>query len=56
VYVFGTKLTQRQFTAADFALNKLNTPTPLDNFETRFDGQWRLFDQGQTLFHQRVAK
>ena len=56
VYVFGSKLTQRQFTAADFALNKLNTPTPLDNFQTRFDGQWRLFDSGQTLFHQRSAK
>ena len=34
VYVFGTKLTQRQFSAADFALNNLNTPTPLDNFQT----------------------
>jgi outer membrane protein TolC len=56
IYVFGTKLTQRQFTAADFALNRLNTPTPLDNFQTRFDGQWRLFDSGQTLFHQRSAK
>jgi len=56
VYVFGSKLAQRQFTAADFALNKLNTPTPLDNFQTRFDGQWRLFDSGQTLFHQRSAK
>jgi outer membrane protein TolC len=56
VYVFGTKLTQRQFSAADFALNNLNTPTPLDNFQTKFDGQWRLFDSGQTLFHQRSAK
>ncbi len=56
VYVFGSKLTQRQFTAADFALNNLNSPTPLDNFQTRFDGQWRLFDSGQTLFHQRSAK
>jgi outer membrane protein TolC len=56
VYVFGSKLTQRQFTAADFALNSLNAPTPLDNFQTRFDGQWRLFDSGQTLFHQRSAK
>ena len=56
VYVFGTKLTQRQFTAADFALNNLNTPTPLDNFQTRFDGQWRLFDSGQTLYHQRSAR
>lgn len=56
VYVFGTKLAQRQFSAADFALNRLNTPTPLDNFQTRIDGQWRLFDSGQTLFHQRSAK
>jgi len=56
VYVFGTKLTQRQFTAADFALNTLNAPTPIDNFQTRFDGQWRLFDSGQTLYHQRSAK
>jgi outer membrane protein TolC len=56
VYVFGTKLTQRQFSAADFALNRLNTPTPLDNFQTRLDGQWRLFDSGQTLLHQRSAK
>ena len=56
VYVFGSKLTQRQFTAADLALNNLNSPTPLDNFQTRFDGQWRLFDSGQTLFHQRSAK
>ena len=56
VYVFGTKLTQRQFSTADFALNNLNTPAPLDNFQTRFDGQWRLFDSGQTLFRQRSAK
>jgi outer membrane protein len=56
VYVFGTKLTQRQFSASDFALNSLNTPTPLDNFQTRFDGQWRLFDSGQTLFHQRSGR
>jgi len=56
VYVFGTKLTQRQFTAADFALNKLNTPTPFDNFQTRLDGRWLLFDSGETLFHQRGAK
>jgi outer membrane protein TolC len=56
VYVFGTKLSQRQFTVGDFALNKLNTPTPLDNFQTRFSGQWRLFDSGETLLHKRGAK
>jgi outer membrane protein len=56
VYVFGTKLTQRQFSTADFQLFNLNTPRPLDNFQTRFDGRWRLFDSGQTLFHQRSAR
>jgi outer membrane protein len=56
VYVFGTKLTQRRFSAADFALNSLNTPAPLDNFQTRLDAQWRIFDSGLTLFHQQSAK
>ncbi len=56
VYVFGTKLTQRQFSQADFAPNSLNTPAPLDNFQTRIDGQWMLFDSRQTQFHQRSAK
>jgi outer membrane protein TolC len=44
VYVFGSKLRQRRFTTDDFALNQLNTPTPLGNFTTRFGGTWNLFD------------
>src|SRR6266700_7587042 len=36
VYVFGSKLRQQGFLPADFALNKLNTPTPFSNFATRF--------------------
>jgi len=56
VYVFGSRLMQRQFSTADFALNNLNTPTPLDNFQTRMDGQWMLFDSRQTVLHQRSAK
>ena len=36
VYVFGGLLTERQFSAGDFALNFLNTPPPLDNFRTQF--------------------
>lgn len=44
VYVFGTKLRQQRFTTADFALNFLNTPTPVNNFSTRFGGTWNLFD------------
>jgi outer membrane protein len=44
VYVFGSRLRQQRFTQADFALNQLNTPTPLGNFATRFGGSWSLFD------------
>jgi outer membrane protein len=44
VYVFGSKLRQQRFTTNDFALNKLNTPTPYGNFATRFGGTWNLFD------------
>lgn len=44
VYVFGSKLRQQRFMAADFDLNKLNTPLPFGNFNTRFGGSWNLFD------------
>jgi outer membrane protein len=44
VYAFGTRLRQGRFTSADFALNRLNSPTPIGNFATRFGGQWNLFD------------
>jgi outer membrane protein len=42
VYAFGTRLRQRQFTQADFALNALNFPQPIGNFSTRFSVHgWR---------------
>ncbi|HXE75470.1 MAG TPA: TolC family protein [Candidatus Xenobia bacterium] len=44
VYVFGAKLRQRRFTQGDFDLARLNTPTPLNNFATRFEARWNLFD------------
>jgi outer membrane protein len=44
VFVFGSQLRQQRFTAADFALNKLNAPLPFGNFATRFGGSWSLFD------------
>jgi len=44
VYVFGSRLRQQRFTADDFSLNKLNTPSPFGNFSTRFNGTWNLFD------------
>lgn len=48
VYAFGTRLRQRQFTQANFALNELNRPNPTGNFSTRFSGAWRLFDSLRT--------
>ena len=48
VYVFGALLTQRQFTAANFALDYLNTPPPLNNFRTLFTAALPLYDAGQT--------
>ncbi len=56
VYVFGTLLTQRQFTAANFALPGLNAPAPLDNFQTRLDGEWTLYDFGRTRNRVRGAR
>jgi len=48
VYVFGSKLRQKRFTAADLALNELNAPLPFNNFSTRFGGNWNLFDSFAT--------
>jgi outer membrane protein len=56
VYVFGSLLTQRQFTAADFNLSRLNAPTPLDNFQTQISGQMSLFDSGRTYLREKGAK
>jgi outer membrane protein TolC len=56
VFVFGGKLRQQRFAAADFALDRLNTPTPFGNFATRFSGEWRLFDSGVSWLRTRQAK
>ncbi|MGC1435408.1 MAG: TolC family protein [Terriglobales bacterium] len=56
VYVFGSELRQQRFTAADFALNKLNSPLPFGNFATRFGGTWNLFDSFATWHGVNQAK
>jgi outer membrane protein len=56
VYVFGTRLRQSRFTAADFALNQLNNPKPIGNFATRFGAQWNVFDSFSTTFNTRRAR
>jgi len=56
VYVFGTLLTQGQFTANNFALGFLNSPPALDNFRTGFVATMPLYDAGQTSRLVRNAK
>ncbi len=55
VYAFGTRLRQRQFTQADFALNALNRPQPIGNFAARFSGSWLAFDSLKTQREIRRA-
>ena len=56
VYAFGTRLRQGRFTADDFELNRLNYPTPIGDFTTRFSGQWTLFDSFANLLTVRRAQ
>lgn len=56
IYVFGSLLTQRQFTQANFNLSRLNAPTPLDNFQTQISGQMSLFDSGRTYLREKGAR
>jgi len=45
VFVFGSLLAQRQFTAADFAIDAINHPEAIDNFRTAFSVEQSLFDR-----------
>jgi len=44
VFVFSSLLNQRQFTAADFALDALNHPDAVDNFRSALTVDQSLFD------------
>lgn len=48
VYVFGSLLTQHQFTAGNFNLGSLNRPEPLNNYQSRLSVEQTLFDARQT--------
>jgi len=56
VYVFGTLLTQRHFTADNFALPSLNTPDALGNLQTRILAQQNIWDFGRTRQRMEVAR
>jgi outer membrane protein TolC len=44
VFVFSSLLAQREFTAADFALDALNQPDPVDNFRSAVSVEQSVFD------------
>jgi outer membrane protein TolC len=45
VFVFSSRLAQRRFTEADFALEGLNYPDATDNFRTAFSVEQSVFDR-----------
>jgi len=56
VYVFGTLLTQRRFTADNFALDALNRPDPMDNLQSRFSARQMIWDGGRTRHAREAAE
>ena len=56
VVVFGSLLTQHQFTAANFALESLNRPAPLNNFQSQVTLDQAIYDGGQTRLGVKAAK
>lgn len=56
VFAFGTKLRQQQFSATDFSLNVLNRPTPVNDFTTKFAGQWTAFDSWMTQYQMKRGR
>lgn len=55
VYVFGALLTQRQFTESNFALNSLNRPDALNNFQSQVVADQTIYDFGGTRSGIRAA-
>ena len=47
VFAFGALLSARQFTAADFAVSRLNSPSATNLFTTRLTFQQLIFDGGR---------
>lgn len=49
VFVFSSRLAQRQFTAADFALTAINHPAATDNFRAAVTVEQSLFDRSTAV-------
>jgi len=56
IYVFGSKLTQRNFTMNDFAIDRLNAPGFYNNFQTQLSLEQTIYDAGQTKNQKKAAQ
>ena len=56
VYAFGSLLNQGRFTAADFAVDRLNHPDPISNWRTNIGGSVALFMGGRTVLGYQQAE
>lgn len=56
VFVFGSLLTQHQFSEKNFAIDKLNRPDFLSNFQSLAALDQTLYDGGQTKARIRAAE
>jgi len=56
VYAFGALLNQGRFSAADFAVDRLNHPDPISNWRTNIGGGVPLFMGGRTLLGYQQAQ
>ena len=56
VFVFGTLLSQQRFTAGNFDLPSLNSPSTVDNLQTRATVQQTIWDFGRTRDRRDQAR
>jgi outer membrane protein TolC len=56
VFAFSSLLSQRRFTAADFAIPSLNHPDPITNTRTAIGIEQPVFDAGLTTLGMKAAK
>lgn len=56
VYVFGTLLTQQRFTEDNFAVDRLNRPPAVQNFQSVLSVEQTLFDANRTKYAVRAAR
>ena len=56
VYAFGTLLNQRRFSEANFAINNLNNPASVQNFQSVLSLEQTIFDANRTKHAIRAAR